>query len=151
MREWRLACTGGGMTRRTFVSTFAILGAAIGPALLAQRKAMPRYDTTTEATFQGTVAEVREVDHAGFRGKGLHITLKTAGESFDVHVGPLSFAQEKNLTLVKGDEVEITGSKVKEEGGSAVIAKSIKKGGKAVTLRDDRGRPLWSGGRRRGR
>jgi hypothetical protein len=139
------------MTRRTFVSRFAMLSAAIGPALTAQRKTMPRYDTTTEATFQGTIAEVREVDHAGFRGKGLHVTLKTAGETFDVHVGPLSFVQEKNLTLVKGDEVEITGSKVKEESGSSVIAKSIKKGGTTVTLRDDQGRPLWSGGRRRGR
>lgn len=128
-----------------------MLGAAIGPALLAQRKAMPRYDTTTEAIFQGTVADVREVDHAGFRGKGLHVTLKTTGETFDVHVGPAAFVQEKNLTLAKGDELEVTGSKVKEEGGSSVIAKSIRKGGTTVTLRDDRGRPLWSGGRRRGR
>lgn len=139
------------MTRRTFVTTFAMLSAAIQPALLAQRKAMPRYDLSTEATFQGTVEDVREVDHAGFQGKGLHVTLKTAAETFDVHVGPASFAKEKNLALAKGDQVTITGSKVKEEGGNAVIAKSIQKGGTTVTLRDDRGRPLWSGGRRRGR
>jgi DNA/RNA endonuclease YhcR with UshA esterase domain len=139
------------MTRRTFVTTFAVLGAAIQPVLPAQRKAMPRYDLSTEATFQGTVEEVREVEHAGFQGKGLHVTLKTAAETFDVHVGPASFVKEKNLTLAKGDQVTITGSKVKEDGGSAVIARSVQKGATTVTLRDDRGRPLWSGGRRRGR
>ena len=91
---------------------------------------------------------MKEVDHAGYRGKGLHVTLKTAEGTFDVHLGPASFVT-KEITAAAGDQLEIVGSKVKSDGAESIIARTVKKGDKTATLRDSRGIPLWSGGRRK--
>ena len=52
---------------------------------------VPRYDPSTEATFKGTVEEVKEVAHPGFQGKCLHAILKTDQGTVDVRIGPASF------------------------------------------------------------
>ena len=110
---------------------------------------VPRYDPSTEATFKGTVEEVKEVDHPGFQGKGLHAMLKTDEGTFDVHIGPASFVAKEQLTVAKGDQLEVVGSKVKDDGADAIIARTVKKGDKTTTLRNQKGIPLWSGGRRK--
>ena len=126
------------------------LFAASGLILLGQGRgsAVPNYDPATEATFKGTVEQVKEVDHAGYRGKGLHVTLKTADGTFDVHLGPASFVT-KEITVAAGDQLEVVGSKVKSDGTESIIARTVKKGDKTATLRNSRGIPLWSGGRRK--
>jgi hypothetical protein len=47
---------------------------------------------------------------------------------------------------VKGDTVVITGSRVTVDGDRVFIAKEVKKGESAWTLRDAAGLPLWRGG-----
>ena len=108
---------------------------------------VPLYNVSTEATFRGTVEEVTEMDSPGFQGKGLHAKLKTEQGTFDVHLGPVSFAAKEKLTLAKGDQLEIVGSQVKVDGVDAVIARKVTKGDRTTTLRNERGVPLWSGGR----
>jgi hypothetical protein len=138
-------------TRRTVVlfTTFSLLAFAQAAGGRGKGRNAPRYDPSTEATFTGTIEEVKEVDHAGFLGKGLHAMLKTDQGMFDVHIGPASFAATEQLTLAKGDQLEVVGSKVKDDGVNAIIARNVKKGGKTTTLRNQKGIPLWSGGRRR--
>ena len=109
---------------------------------------MPRYDPAREATFNGAVESVTEVDHQGYRGKGLHVMLKTSEGSYDVHLGPVSFVS-KELAIQGGDQLEVVGSKVKVGGVDSIIARSVKKGDKVATLRNPKGVPLWSGRRRR--
>ena len=123
---------------------FAQLGGGRG-----QGRNVPRYDQSTEATFKGTVERVEEVDHPGFRDKGLHAMLKTDQGMFDVHIGPASFAAKEQLMIVKGDDLEVVGSKVKINGSDAIIARTVKKGDKTTTLRTPKGIPLWSAGRRK--
>ena len=124
--------------------------AATGPSVFGQGKgsAVPNYEPSTEATFKGTVEQVKEVDHAGYRGKGLHVTLKTAEGTFDVHLGPASYVT-KEITVAPGDQLEVVGSKVKSDGAESIIARTVKKGDKTATLRNSKGVPLWSGGRRK--
>jgi hypothetical protein len=74
--------------------------------------------------------------------------LKTDQGMFDVHIGPASFAVKEQLMIVKGDELEVVGSKVKNDGSDAIIARTVKKGDTATTLRNPKGIPLWSAGRR---
>ena len=126
------------------------LFAASGLILSGQSRgsAVPNYDPATETTFKGTVEQVKEVDHSGYRGKGLHVTLKTAEGTFDVHLGPASFVT-KEITVAAGDQLEVVGSKVKSDGTESIIARSVKKGDKTATLRNSKGIPLWSGGRRK--
>jgi hypothetical protein len=123
---------------------FAQLGGGRG-----QGRNVPRYDPSTEATFKGTVEGVAEVNHPGFRGKGLHAMFKTDQGMFDVHIGPASFAIREQLTIVKGDELEVVGSKVKNDGSDVIIARTVKKGDRTTTLRNPKGIPLWSAGHRK--
>ena len=70
-------------------------------------------------------------------------------ETLEVRLGPTTFLEKEKFTFAKGDQIEVTGSKVKIEGADALIAREVKKGGKTLTLRDAQGVPAWSGGRRR--
>ena len=135
-----------------FVTTAVFLLASILP-VVAQRgggyRTKPRpYDPTTEVTMKGSVEEVTE--QSGHRGwSGTHLTLKTDTETLDVHVGPSWFISQNQFSFAKGDQIEITGSKVKLGKGNALLAREIKKGGKTLTLRNAQGIPVWSrtGGR----
>ena len=111
----------------------------------------PRYDTSTEVTIRGTVQEVKEVADTSRGGSatGTHLTLKTEKETLDVHLGPTAFLADQKMSLSRGDELEITGSRVKVAAKDAVIAREIRKGAQTVTLRDDKGVPKWSRGRGR--
>ena len=113
------------------------------------RGASPMYDVKTETTITGTVASVETVTGAGGRGRrglgGTHLTVKTEKEMVEVHVGPTAYLTEKGITPVRGDRLEILGSRVTIDKEAVVIARQIKKGDNTWTLRDGAGRPLWSG------
>jgi hypothetical protein len=76
------------------------------------------------------------------------LTLKTATESIEVHLGPVAFLNDKKITVAQGDALEILGSRVTIDGEAVLLAREVKKGDNTWTLRDQSGRPLWSGGRR---
>jgi hypothetical protein len=97
-------------------------------------------------TLSGKIAEVRRVP--GPRSAGIHLDLESGGKVVDVHLGPAWFVEEQSPKLQKGDEVEVTGSRVQLGGAQALIARSVKKGAEVLTLRDATGTPAWS---RRGR
>jgi len=131
----------------------SLLATLTVPAAWAQQqqgpgKGMPRYDPATEVTVKGTVEEVTE--HTGPMGwTGTHLVLKTEKETLEVHVGPSAFLAEKGFAFTQGDEVEVTGSRMKYEGEEALLARTVKKGEKNLTLRNAQGIPQWSKGRRR--
>jgi DNA/RNA endonuclease YhcR with UshA esterase domain len=122
-------------------------GATQRPGRRGPGRGEPRYDPATEVSVKGTVQEVRKQVRSG-AWTGIHLTLKTDKETLDVHLGPSSFLLKNQMTFAKGDQIEVTGSKVTLQGADALIAREVKKGDKTLTLRDPRGIPLWSGGRR---
>jgi hypothetical protein len=100
------------------------------------------YDRTTETTTTGTILTV--VGATGPDGVvGVHLDLKTDRGIVDVHVAPALFIGENNFWLQAQDEVVITGSRVFHDGEPALWARSIKKGAKTLTLRNESGTPLW--------
>lgn len=135
------------------MSNMALVGVILLSACTALHaqghgKSMPVYDPSTVVTIQGSVEAVNQV--MGHRGAaGTHLSLKTANETVDVHVGPSWFLTQSNVAFAKGDQIEVTGSKVKIEGKDALIAREIKKGDKTITLRNAQGIPTWSRGRNR--
>jgi len=106
-----------------------------------------RYNPATEITVTGTVAEVQQYTRGGGWG-GTHLTLKTDHATLDVHLGPTRFLAEEKFSFAKGDQLEVTGSKIPYGGGEALVARLVKKGDKTLTLRDAAGIPLWSRGGR---
>jgi hypothetical protein len=107
------------------------------------------YNPATETTLTGTVAAVEKItrpEQAGRRGLGgLHVTLKTSGESIVVHLGPTAFLTEQKVAVAVGDGVEVVGSRVTIDGEPVLLARTVKKGANTWTLRDASGKPLWSG------
>ncbi len=106
------------------------------------------YNPNTETTVKGTVEEVKIIAGPWGGPGGTHLNLKADSGSFDVHLGPSRFLAEKKFKFAKGDQVEVTGSKVTYQGHDAIIAREVKMGGKVLTLRDAQGIPEWSGARR---
>jgi hypothetical protein len=100
-----------------------------------------------EATYKGTVEEVTQHARVGMPRTGTHLSLKSDDQILDVHLGPTDFVAAQQMTFAKGDQIEVTGSKVKFGDGEAIIAREVKKGDKTLTLRDARGVPKWSRGR----
>jgi hypothetical protein len=101
----------------------------------------PRYDPDTVTTFRGAVDAVTVVPARGSHAGGMHLTLKTDGQTMDVHLGPTWFLQREGVEVAKGDAVEVTGSVVDSEGATFLIARELEKGQKVVRLKDEQGMP----------
>lgn len=110
-----------------------------------------RYDAAAEVTLKGTVDEVKEVECDTCGMTGTHLMLKTAADSMEVMLGPTAFLKERGITLAQGDEIEVTGAKIKTDGKQELLAREVKKGNETFTLRDRNGRPMWAGKRARRR
>lgn len=109
---------------------------------LSRRSRM--YNPAREVTVKGKVEKVTEIE--GQRASGsVHVTLKTESETFEVILGPSWFLDEKHFKPVKGDELEVTGSKIKHQGQSTIIARRISMKGKDLMLRNPKGFPEWLG------
>jgi hypothetical protein len=130
-------------------TAFAQQGAGRGPMM---------YDTKTETKLAGTVEEVKigagmaghhpDACCAEMGAQGTHVMLKTDKETIEVMLGPSFYLREHKIELVKGDSVEVVGSRITMMASPALIAREIRKGETSVTLRDPNGRPLWRMGYR---
>jgi hypothetical protein len=76
-----------------------------------------------------------------------HLLIKNGTETVDVYLCPQSFLGDMGMSFSKGDEIVLTGSKVKQDGADLILARQVVKGADALVLRDDKGHPVWSGRR----
>lgn len=105
---------------------------------------MTPYDPSAETSISGTVEEVTTMDvmcHAG-----THVVVKTEKGSTEAALGPTQFLTDKKLELKKGDQVQIIGAKANTQHGEMFVARQITSSGKTITLRDEKGTPLWPRG-----
>ncbi len=109
------------------------------------RVAAPGYDRATEITRHCKVDSVDQIAPGGCSGcdGGVHLRATCDGEACDIHLGPAAYEEGKKFPLAKGDEVDVTGSRVTYDGGTSLIAKEVRKGDAVLELRDDQGKPLW--------
>src|SRR5215475_13315661 len=114
----------------------------VSPLAMGQSTA-PKYDLATEAKMKGTVQDLKLPDKGNDK-EAAHITLKTTDATFDVYLCPKSFLDDIGSTLAKGDEVNLTGSKIKQDGVDLVLAREVVKGTDTLVLRDDKGKPVWN-------
>ena len=103
----------------------------------------PRYDPATEVSILAIVTEVREVPR-GNPLSGIHLSVKTETQVFDAHLGPAEFVKQFEITFTKGDEVRVTGSKVKNGTGIRVIlVREVRKDQATLSCRRAKGEPNW--------
>ncbi len=113
-------------------------GAGVGQAY----RVVP-YDAATETTIRGTVENIQVYARPDMVVT-THATIRTpAGESVTVELAPRSYLAQQQLTLNRGDEVQITGARVQYETDEAMVARQLIKGGRTYTLRSAEGTPQW--------
>lgn len=123
-----------------------IIAAVTVPAFGAPRAIAQRnYDPKTVETVQGKVLSVEETQQ---RGRGVHLTLQTDKETIAVHLGPSWYIDKQSSKIETNDTITVTGSRVTINGKPTIIAAQVTKGDDVLKLRDDKGIPAWSRGRR---
>ena len=123
-------------------STVALLCAL---PLVAQKaeSGAPKYDVHTETKMKGTVEEVR-LPPKGSEKEVAHVLVKNGADTSDVYLCPKSFLDDMGVSFAKGDEIALTGSKVKQGEADLLLAREVVKGTDTLVLRDDKGNPVWS-------
>jgi uncharacterized protein YdeI (BOF family) len=125
------------------IALLAALSAVAAEKPENSKEAVPKYDTRTEATFKGTVVEMKDRHCAVSSGMGSHIILKVGDKTIEVHLAATKFVKTYDLVFNKGDELEVIGSKVKFEDVDTIFAREIHRGNDTFVFRDKDGKPIW--------
>jgi len=102
----------------------------------------PAYDPATVVNVQGIVASVKRIP-SGSLLAGVHLTVKSKTDAFDVYLGPSDFLKFLKVSFPVGDQIEVTGSKVKLGNVDLILTRRVDDGYALVTLRDANGAPVW--------
>jgi hypothetical protein len=103
----------------------------------------PKYDAATEAKFKVTVQDLK-LPAKGNEKDVAHLLAKSGEDTIDIYLCPKSFLDDMGASFAKGDEVTVTGSKIKQDGSDLVLARVVVKGTDTLMLRDDKGKPVWN-------
>jgi hypothetical protein len=118
--------------------------ALLAASALAQ--APPKYDRATETTVKGTVEELKLVPPSG--GKPVAYLLEKTGPDKDkdtvqIFLCPKKFLDDIGVAFKADDAIQVTGSKVKQDGADLILAREIVMGGETLTFRFQDGKPAW--------
>ncbi|MGO8796737.1 MAG: hypothetical protein ACLQLC_18085 [Candidatus Sulfotelmatobacter sp.] len=134
-------------SKRSFFACLLVvmLSAALGAAQKTAPSASvpPKYDLHTETKAKGLIDEVNQLPW----GPKLDITeliLKSGEEKLHVYVCPKAFQDEIGVTFAKGDDISVTGSKVKQDTQDVILVRELVKGTDTLVFRDDKGSPVWN-------
>ena len=103
----------------------------------------PKYDIHTETKMKGTVEEMK-LPPKGSEKEVAYMLVKTATDTLDVYLCPKSFLDDMGVSFSKGDEITLTGSKVKQGEADLILAREVVKGTDTLVLRDQKGNPIWN-------
>jgi hypothetical protein len=138
---------GGGATVRNIsvVRTLLALTLAVPFVAVAQKPvpAAPKYDIAKEVTVKGTIDDVQEMPMA--KGEtGVHLMVKTSTETIEVRLCPSGFLKDFDVTFEKGQQIQVTGSRIKVDDKDVILAREVVSGNSTVVLRDKTGSPVWT-------
>jgi hypothetical protein len=131
------------LCRLSEASLFTLLVVIVCASPLNGQASLPKYDLATETKMKGTVQELK-LPEKGSEKDGAHLMVKSGTDTLDVYLCPKSFLEDMGSTIAKGDEISLTGSKVKQDGTDMILAREVVKGNDTLVLRDDKGKPVWN-------
>jgi hypothetical protein len=131
---------------RIFLSIIISLSFGFIPSL-AQDAAQtdhgaPKYDQKTESKTKGVVDDIK-VLVLGSRKDFVQLIVKSGDDKVSIYVCPKPFQDEMGITFAKGDEILVTGSKVKQEEVDVILARELVKGTDTLMFRDGKGNAVW--------
>lgn len=127
-------------TRCVALSAFLTL---VVCSTLSAAQSAPKYDVSTEAKFKGTIQDLK-FPPKGKEKEIAYITVKTATDTLDLYLCPKAFMDDMGVSFAVGDEIALTGSKVKQGDADLVLTRELVKGTDTLVLRDDKGNPVWN-------
>jgi hypothetical protein len=107
-----------------------------------QKDVPPKYDLHTETKTKGVVDEVNLLVF-GTRKDFTELIVKSGDDKVHIYVCPKPFQEEMGITFTKGDEIAVTGSKVKQDASDIILVRELIKGTDTLMFRDDKGNPVW--------
>ena len=128
---------------RPFFPAILLLSTPLLVAQKAQETTAPKYDVHTETKMKGAVDELK-LPPKGSEKEVAHLLVKAGADTVDVYLCPKSFLDEMGVSFSKGDEIALTGSKVKQGEADLILAREVAKGNDTLVLRDEKGNPIWS-------
>ncbi len=131
--------------RKSLALAWPLVLALLAPLLLAQdaSEVSPKYNVNTEVTLKGTVDDIKEVPNP--KGQiGVYLMVKSGSAITEVRLCPNSFLKEFEVVFHKGDDLTITGSKVRVNDKDVILAREIEMGNNKIVLRDKQGVPAWT-------
>lgn len=93
--------------------------------------------------MKSTVEEVK-LPPKGSEKEVAHLLVKNGTDTVDVYLCPKSFLQDMGVSFSKGDEIALTGSKVKQGEADLILVREVVKGSDTLVLRDEKGSPVWN-------
>lgn len=105
-------------------------------------QAPPKYDPNTETKVKGVVQELKFVPPSGAKAFA-YLVLKSGADTIEVVLCPKSFLDDMGASFKPADEIEVTGSKVKQDGADVILAREVSKGNDVLILRFKDGKPAW--------
>jgi hypothetical protein len=117
----------------------AVAGVSQTPA---QSAGTPKYDLHAELKTKGIVDEVDLVPF-GSRKDFRELVIASGQDKIHIYICPQAFEQEMGISFNKGDEIEVTGSKVKQDEADVVLVRELVKGTDTLVFRDGKGNPVW--------
>lgn len=124
------------------LSLVLYLPRALGQQASQHDGGAPKYDQKTESKTKGTIDEIKLLT-LGSRKDFVQLVVKSGADKVSAYVCPKPFQDEMGITFTKGDEVTLTGSKVKQEEAEVILVREIVKGTDTLMFRDDKGAPVW--------
>jgi hypothetical protein len=103
---------------------------------------LPKYDLHTETKIKGVVDAVNLLS-VGTRKDFTELVIKTGDDSSHIYLCPKPFQEEMGISFTKGDQIAVTGSKVKQDTVDVILARELVKGTDTLLFRDDKGKPVW--------
>jgi len=132
---------------RTTATVLLVVGVivALSTACFAQKVTLPKYDPKTEVNIaKATVIDTKEITLSNGQQR-FRLIVKAGDDTLEVCLCPKALLESMDTTFAKGDEVEITGSKVQESDDKTIIlASEVVKGQNSLVLRDKTGQPVWT-------
>lgn len=104
-----------------------------------------KFDPRRLRRVEGRIAGVDYLAPLPGMSAGAQLTLESGDKTWRVHVGPLGFLSEQDMTFAQGEDVSVTDSEVTLGDEPVLIATDIQVGDRKLKLREKNGAAVWQG------
>jgi hypothetical protein len=128
----------------SLIALFLLLGVNSGLSQKTppQNASLPKYDLHTETKIKGVIDEVNLLAIES-RKDFTELIIKNGDDKAHIYLCPKPFQEEMGISFIKGDQIAVTGSKVKQDTAEVILARELVKGTDTLSFRDDKGNPVW--------